>query len=40
MLNMLSTLVIEIVIIIIGVKTGTRETEEKISACLRKVCYV
>ena len=39
MLDMLSTLVIEIVIII-GVKTGTSETEEKKSACLRKVCYV
>ena len=34
-----SPLDIEIVIII-GVKTGTRETEEKISACLRKGCYV
>ena len=36
MLDMLSTLDIEIVIII-GVKMGTSETEEKISACLRKV---
>ena len=41
MRDMLSTLDIEI-IIIIGVKKGTseRQTEAKISACLRNVCYV